>query len=79
MTICCGMRNVLKRKDRSKQATTAHKFDSENAFPAKPKPVNTRSEITEIIGTNGVHPTINGYLQVGDAVYRSIIASFMSE
>ena len=57
----------------------AGQFDSENAFPAKPKPVNVRSEVTEIIGTNGVHPTINGYLQIGDAVYRSVIASFMSE
>ena len=54
-------------------------FDSENAFPSKPKPVNTRSEVTEIIGTNGVHPTINGYLQIGDAVYRSVVASFMNE
>ena len=57
----------------------AGQFDSENAFPAKPKPVNVRSEVTELIGTNGAHPTIAGYLQIGDAVYRNIIASFMSE
>jgi hypothetical protein len=57
----------------------AGQFDSEHAFPSKPKPVNTRSEVTELIGTNGVHPTINGYLQIADAVYRNLIASFMHE
>ncbi len=66
-------------KDFVEVINIAGQFDSENAFPAKPKPVNVRSEVTEIIGTNGVHPTINGYLQIGDAVYRSVVASFMSE
>ena len=66
-------------KDFVEVINIAGQFDSENAFPSKPKPVNTRSEVTEIIGTNGVHPTINGYLQIGDAVYRSVVASFMSE
>lgn len=66
-------------KDFVEAINISGQFDCEHAFPAKPKPVNTRSEVTEIVGTNGVHPTVNGYLQVGDAVYRSIVASFMSE
>ena len=66
-------------KDFVEVLNIAGQFDSENAFPAKPKPVNVRSQVTEIIGTNGVHPTIPGYLQIGDAIYRNVVASFMSE
>ena len=51
----------------------------EHAFPVKPRPVNTRSEVTELVGCNGVHLNIPGYLQIGDALYRNIIADFMSE
>ena len=53
--------------------------DMEHAFPAKPRPVNTRSEVTESVGCNGVHMNVNGYLQIGDALYRDIIANFMCE
>ncbi len=48
-------------------------FDSENNMPSTQKPVNTRSTRTEVIGTNGVHPAEEGYLQIADAVYRNII------
>lgn len=54
-------------------------FDVENSMPTKLKPVNTRSEVTEIIGTNGAHPTLAGYMQIADAVYRNVISSFMCE
>ena len=37
------------------------------------KKVNTRSTITEYIGTNAVHPTLNGYLQIGDVFYRALV------
>ena len=40
------------------------------------KPANNRTDVTEIIGTNGVHPTINGYYQIADAVYRSLYNDF---
>lgn len=53
-------------------------FDSENNMPYTFKPVNTRSNITEKIGTNGVHPLTEGYLQIGDAVYRNMVKSFCS-
>ena len=48
-------------------------FDSEYAFPTVEKPVNTRCKQTETIGTNGLHPTHEGYLMVGDAAFRSMI------
>ncbi len=47
-------------------------FDSENNMPETDKLVNLRSTKTEKVGTNGVHPTIEGYYQIADAVYRSI-------
>ena len=48
-------------------------FDAENGYPVTEKPVNTRSSKTELIGTNGVHPTYEGYMQVADAAYRNMV------
>ena len=36
-------------------------------------PVNNRSTITERIGVNGIHPSMDGYLELGDIFYRSLI------
>ena len=66
-------------KDCVKAINLAGQVDMEYAFPAKPRPVNTRSEVTESVGCNGVHLNVPGYLQIGDALYRNIIADFMSE
>lgn len=54
-------------------------FDCENNFPCKEKPVNTRSTVMERIDTDACHPSLEGYKQIGDAVYRNIVASFCSE
>lgn len=48
-------------------------FDSEYNMPMAPQPVNARSSITEMIGTNGVHPSLAGYMQIGDVFYRSLV------
>ena len=37
------------------------------------KAVNIRSSVTENFGTNGVHPSTDGYNQIGDAFYRGMI------
>ena len=50
-------------------------FDSEYNYPCVEKPVNARSTKTEIVGTNGLHPTVDGYMQIADAVYRDIIGT----
>ena len=47
-------------------------FDSENNMPEADRPVNLRSTKTEKVGTNGVHPAVEGYYQIADAVYRNI-------
>ncbi|HKM29828.1 MAG TPA: hypothetical protein VJZ51_03645 [Bacilli bacterium] len=48
-------------------------FDSEYNMPMAEQPVNARSDILEKVGTNGVHPSMSGYLQIGDVFYRSLV------
>lgn len=48
-------------------------FDSENAFPSIEKPVNVRSEKTEQMDVNGLHPLTEGYMMVADAAFRSMV------
>ena len=57
-------------------ATNTPEVDSENIFPYEMKPVNTRSTVTEVRGTNGAHPTFVGQAQVADSYYRDFIARF---
>lgn len=54
----------------------AGQFDTDYNMPTTNKPVNNRSDETEVIGTNGVHPSMNGYLQIGDAFFRSLVNDF---
>lgn len=71
-----------KYRDFVKYVDVAGQFDTDYNMPSKEKPVNNRSETTEIIGTNGVHPTINGYYQIADAAYRALchdILAYFSE
>ncbi len=49
-------------------------FDVENNMPSTMVKVNTRCNKLENIGTNGVHPTMDGYLQIGDVFYRALVA-----
>lgn len=48
-------------------------FDVDYNMPSAPKPVNTRSKQTEIIGTNAAHPLYEGYMQIADAAYRDMV------
>lgn len=58
-----------------KVINTHAQFDADNAFPTTSKNVNTRSGETESVGTNGVHPTNNGYWQIADAEFRALLAN----
>ena len=66
-------------KDYMEFINLSGQFDCENNFPSKLKPVNIRSQKTEVMGTNGSHPTTDGYMQIADAVYRNVVSSFLSE
>jgi len=49
-------------------------FDSEYNMPTEAKKVNTENTATELIGNSmGMHPTVNGYNQIGDAFYRALM------
>lgn len=54
-------------------------FDSEYNMPGAQKPANTRCDVTETVGTNGVHPAPDGYLQIADAAFRSAVADLTEE
>lgn len=49
-------------------------FDSEYGYPTTDVAVNNRSDITEAVGTNAVHPISGSSKMVSDAVYRSFSA-----
>jgi len=46
--------------------------DSEYVFPLTTKAVNTRMPgVTEVTGTNGAHPNIEGYYMIADSFFRT--------
>lgn len=51
-------------------------FDVENNMPSAEYAVNTRNSKTERLDTNGVHPSLGGYYQIADVVYRNFVANF---
>lgn len=54
-------------------------FDIENNMPSAEEKVNARCARTERIGTNGVHPNMDGYLQIGDVFYRALVSDMADE
>lgn len=54
---------------------TKGQFDTEYCMPWEEKAVNSRlTTRTEIRGTNGVHPSGDGYNQIADAFFRKLVA-----
>jgi len=62
-----------KYKNYVKYVDVAGQFDTDYNMPNTQKAVNNRSSVTETFGTNGVHPSVNGYYQIADAAYRAMI------
>ena len=63
-----------KYKDFVTYFDTKAQFDCEYNYWVKDVPVNNRNnEITERVGINGIHPSLNGYNQFGDAFYRALV------
>jgi len=61
-------------KDFMEYVNLAGQFDSDYSLPFEEKRVNVRSSKTELFGTNGLHPSEEGYMQVADALFRSMAA-----
>ena len=53
-------------------------FDTDYSLPFEERPVNIRSKITERFGTNGLHPSFEGYMQIADALFRNMV-SYLQE
>ena len=52
-------------------------FDSEYNMPSESKKVNTTSSTTELVGNSmGLHPSVAGYEQIGDAFYRALMSNW---
>jgi len=58
---------------------TKAQFDSEYNYPYTNVNVNPRNDTTEVRQTNGVHPSDNGYLQIGDVFYRALCSRYTAE
>ena len=52
---------------------TKGQFDTKYLMSYDMVAVNTRSTVTEMRGTNGVHPSTNGYYAIGDAYFRTLV------
>lgn len=64
-------------KDFVEFVNVSTQFDSENNMPSTKVYVNTRSKKTEDRGTNGVHPTEEGYMQIADVAYRQLVRDLL--
>ena len=77
MNYCKYLEDFTKRneyKDFMKYIDLKAQFDVEYSIPATFVKVNARSNTLERLGNNGVHPTMEGYLQIGDCFYRALVA-----
>ena len=54
-------------------------FDVENNMPSTMMKVNVRNEELHRVGANGLHPMTEGYLQIGDVFYRTLVADMKKE
>jgi len=66
-------------KDFCKYIDMKAQFDVEYNMPSTMIKVNSRCDITEKVGSNGVHPTMSGYLQIGDVFYRALVSDMKNE
>ena len=66
-------------KDYMRYIDMKAQFDVENNMPHMERKVNVRSEKTELIGSNGVHPTMDGYKQIGDCFFRALVRDMNEE
>ena len=46
-------------------------------MPSSARAVNNRNTLTEDVGSNGVHPTDDGQMQIADAIFRNMNSEFI--
>jgi len=66
--------DICKEYDKMYYVNLAGQFDSEYNYPTTEKELNIRTEKKSVIQSNGVHPNLDGYMQIGDAMFRQLNA-----
>lgn len=70
---CKNYQRIANKHADMYMTSLAYQVDSDNVYPENEVVVNVRSTKTEKLGTNGVHPTNDGYMQYADAIYRCLV------
>jgi len=65
-------RDIAAQYDNMYYINMAGQFDSDHNYPTAERKVNARSSQTEVIQVNDLHPTDDGYKQIGDIMYRAL-------
>ena len=68
-----GLNELVKDRDYAFFLHLGCQYDIEYSSITKTVPINNRTEETMVIGSNGVHPSKIGYLQMADAIYRDFV------
>jgi hypothetical protein len=64
--------NLPQYRDFVQYVDVAAQFDTDYNMPDKSKPANNRTDVTEVLGNDGLHPSTSGYYQIADAIYRAL-------
>jgi len=72
-------REIAKEYSEMYYVNMAGQFDTEYNYPTVERKANVRSQKTVIMQSNGLHPTENGYRQIGDIVYRQLSSMLQGE
>ena len=64
--------NLPQYRDFVQYVDVAAQFDTDYNMPDKSRPANNRTDVTEVLGSDGLHPSTSGYYQIADAIYRAL-------
>ena len=64
--------NLPQYRDFVRYVDVAGQFDTDYNMPDKSRPANNRTDVTEVLGNDGLHPSTSGYYQIADAIYRAL-------
>lgn len=82
MNLCLALQKYITDNNLSSYVFITNwlnEFDEWNDMQQTTKKVNPRSDVTEIFGLNGVHPSNVGYYQMADTAWRLFIAKFCQQ
>ena len=64
--------NLPQYRDFVQYVDVAGQFDTDYNMPDQSRPANNRTDVTEVLGADGLHPSTSGYYQIADAIYRAL-------